>query len=118
MSLTLGKDACEMALIGKAAGKGDVGKLRVGFLQELFSPLDAPLRKPSMGRHPHGLLECACEVAARKSAFARELRYRGVAVQIGVDKLPGRANLPWREACSHPLMGDRYTAIDVNDVIA
>src|ERR1700726_199085 len=98
MSLTLGKDASEMVLIGKAASEGDVRKLRAGFLQELFSPLDAPSGKRLVGWHPHGLLECACEVAARKSALAREVRYGRVVVQIGVDEVLGSPNLPWREA--------------------
>ncbi len=41
-----------MALIGKAAGTGDLGQLESAFQQKLFRPFDAPFHQPATGGMP------------------------------------------------------------------
>jgi hypothetical protein len=88
----------EVRLVGKAAGQGDLRKLRGAFDHEPLRPFDAPTGHEPRKRDAKCPSKASREVARAETRVTRRHAQRGPGVQVGVNKLADPFDLPWQQA--------------------
>jgi hypothetical protein len=100
VTLALGKNPREVALVDEAAELGDISQLPAGLLQKFLGALDALFGQPSVRRQSGRLLKRTDKVAGRQSALFRNVGDRRIACQIDGDEVASAPQLPGREAAA------------------
>src|SRR5690349_14022172 len=95
-----GKDAREVALVGKAAVQRHLGKGDGVIEQQLLGPLNPVFQQPAVRRLARALLEGAREMTDRQTALAGNEGKRDLAAQMGAHQLLGASFLPRRQTAS------------------
>jgi hypothetical protein len=84
----------EVALIGKAAGKGHIQQRQSIIAQPLLGNLDAMGKKPVVRGDPHGAAKRARKMAHGQLALPSHLREQHATIKVGTENFLGAPHLP------------------------
>ena len=116
LAFRLPEDPGEMALVDETASESNLCQFKRTLQQEFLRALDTSIDQPSMGRHSGCLAKGAGEMAGRQAAFPREVRNRGITVEMSVDETVNPPKLPGRKSPASRAFGSEEVAVGTYNV--